>query len=138
MGNYDDIINLPRHESKHRAKMPVENRAAQFAPFAALTGHDDAIAETARLTFEKINLINTEKQKIGESLSLSFEKGIPLSIIHFIPDKSKSGGKYQTIKGTVIKIEQFDRIITLDSGVKLQLENIVEAVLNDISELEEI
>lgn len=72
--NYNDIINLPHHVSSKRPQMPMIDRAAQFSPFAALTGYDDAISETGRLTDEKIDLSEEEKKCWTESSSFSWKR----------------------------------------------------------------
>lgn len=91
MSRYDDIINLPHHVSKIRTPMSMENRAAQFAPFAALTGHDAAIAETARLTSEKPELSAEELDKLSRRLVYAIEKDATIRITFFQPDSLKQG-----------------------------------------------
>ena len=125
---YDDIINLPHHQSKERAHMSLHDRAAQFAPFAALTGYEEAIEETARLTDEKITLDDTAIEKINEKLyELSqhlFEKR-NVSITYFRPDALKKGGAYLTDVGTIKRIDEIEKLILMDSGMKIKLEQIV-------------
>ena len=94
MSRYDDIINLPHHVSKTRTLMSMENRAAQFAPFAALTGHDAAIAETARLTSEKPELSLEELDRLSRRLAYAVEKDAIVTITFFQPDAFKNGGSY--------------------------------------------
>ena len=86
MGKYDDIIDLPRHVSLYRKPMPMANRAAQFAPFAALNGHEEAIEETVRITERKKELSEEEISEISKGLSLAISEGLPLKIIFFCPD----------------------------------------------------
>ena len=126
---YDDIINLPHHQSRERAHMSLHDRAAQFAPFAALTGHEEAIEETARLTDEKITLDETAIEKINEKLNeianhLAEKKTV--SITYFKPDKRKSGGAYLTDIGTVKKIDEVEKVVIMDSGMKISMEQIIE------------
>ena len=126
---YDDIINLPHHQSRERAHMSLHDRAAQFAPFAALTGHEEAIEETARLTDEKITLDETAIEKINEKLNeianhLPEKK--PVSITYFTPDKRKNGGAYLTDIGTVKKIDEVEKVVIMDSGMKISMEQIIE------------
>ena len=109
MSKYDDIINLPHHVSKNRTPMSMENRAAQFAPFAALTGHDEALAETARLT--------TPKEQIPGQEEYTF--------VYFVPDTQKDGGKYVSITGTAKKYEEVTRALTLSDGRVLLIDNIL-------------
>ena len=93
--NYEDIINLPHHVSSKRPQMPMLDRAAQFSPFAALTGYDDAIHETARLTNNKVDLSEEEKETLDRKQQILSEKlsnHPPLTITYFVPDAKKSGG----------------------------------------------
>ena len=126
---YDDIINLPHHQSRERAHMSLHDRAAQFAPFAALTGHEEAIEETARLTDEKITLDETAIEKINEKLN-EIANHLPekktVSITYFKPDKRKSGGAYLTDIGTVKKIDEVEKVVIMDSGMKISMEQIIE------------
>ena len=126
---YDDIINLPHHQSRERAHMSLHDRAAQFAPFAALTGHEEAIDETARLTDEKITLTETAIDKINEKLyeiSQHLSEKRNVSITYFRPDSHKSGGAYLTDIGTIKKIDAIEKVIIMDSGMKVLMEQIVE------------
>ena len=103
---YDDIIDLPRHKSSTRPPMPREKRAAQFAPFAALTGHEEAVKETARLTDKKIELDETMKAILNEKLKIikrDLVKKPYVEITYFQPDKRKAGGYYYSINGRVKK-----------------------------------
>lgn len=124
MGRYDDIIELPHHRSQYRTPMPVENRSAQFAPFAALSGHDDAIDETARITDIKIELTNEEKLEIEQALRRSLENKSCVAITYFSPDNKKTGGCYRHITSVVKKIDEYDKTITLTDGTTLHLENL--------------
>lgn len=127
--SYDDIINLPRHRSKTRPKMSLSNRAAQFSPFAALTGHDDAVKETSRLTEERIELDEYIRQVLNEKLQL-IKNMIPhhpkVTITYFQPDEKKSGGSYLTIAGFVKRIDEFEKVIILDDGREIYLDEIYE------------
>ncbi len=118
--DYSDIIHLPHHVSKTHPQMSMHDRAAQFSPFAALTGYDSAILETARLTEEKITL-NEDLQELLEHLS---EKPL-ISITFFCPDKRKHGGSYVSISGTVKKLDLFQRILTLEDGMQIFLDDIL-------------
>ncbi len=124
---YDDIINLPHHKSATRKHMAIADRAAQFAPFAALTGYDDAVRETARLTENKIELDEYEKEKINDTLLQIQERILEqpvIKITYFIPDDKKSGGKYVTKSCAVKKISSFERIVTVDDGTEIPIDNI--------------
>ena len=106
MSKYDDIIDLPHHVSKTRTPMSMENRAAQFAPFAALTGHDSAIAETARLTCEKPELSPEEFDIMSRRLAYAIEKDAEIRITFFQPDKKKEGGSYHHIDRRIKRIDE--------------------------------
>lgn len=108
MSKYDDIINLPHHVSATRKPMPLENRATQFAPFAALSGHEDAIAETARITAEKPELSAEELERLSRRLGYAIEKGAEISIVYFQPDSHKQGGYYNNIRGKVKKLDEIN------------------------------
>ena len=124
---YDDIINLPHYQSKERAHMSLYDRAAQFAPFAALSGHEEAIEETARLTDTKIILDETAIEKINEKLyeisqNLSEKRNVAT---YFRPDALKQGGAYLTDVGSIKKIDVIEKIVFMDSGMKISMEQIV-------------
>lgn len=125
---YDEIINLPHHVSKTRPQMPMSDRAAQFAPFAALTGYDSAIKETGRLTDEKIDLdeealtdLNMRYQLLVDALDEEQE----VEITYFKPDERKSGGEYVTVTGTVKKVDDFERLITMQNGTKIPMDDVL-------------
>ena len=127
--NYDDIINLPHHVSKTHPKMPALDRAAQFSPFAALTGHEEAIKETARRTEQKMELDESSKQLLDEKLWMlreQLEQKPRVCITYFKPDDRKSGGSYETINGVVRKIEEYSHSICMEDGKILSIENIFE------------
>ncbi|MDE6560030.1 MAG: YolD-like family protein [Muribaculaceae bacterium] len=115
MSRYDDIIDLPHYEPKHK-RMTMENRAAQFAPFAALTGHGAAIAETARLTDNMTELSTDEQLRLSRILNYAYEKHIQVTLTYFLPDTRKAGGKYENASGIIKKIDETDRILTLSNG----------------------
>ncbi len=126
---YDDIINLPYRRSATRKHMPVSDRAAQFAPFAALTGYDDAVREAARITDRKIELDDYEKEKINNTLLYikeRIEEGLLIEITYFVPDDKKSGGEYLTKQGRIKKLADFEGIIELDGGAEIFVGNVTE------------
>ena len=126
---YDDIMDLPHHQSKERTHMSLHDRAAQFTPFAALAGHEEAIEETARLTDEKIMLDETAIEKINEKLydiSQHLSEKRNVSITYFRPDTQKCGGAYLTDVGTVKKMDEVEKVILMDSGMKIAMEQIIE------------
>ena len=125
---YDDIINLPHHVSTTRPRMSVLDRAAQFSPFAALTGHEEAIKETARLTENKIELSEDEIAILQEKLRMIQEQ-LPdcseIQITYFKPDANKAGGAYINNTGRVKKIDEFERTIVMEDKTKIAIEDIV-------------
>lgn len=125
---YDDIIDLPHHVSTTRPRMSMLDRAAQFSPFAALTGYDDAIKETARLTDEKMELNEDEIAILREKLQMIQER-LPkcpeVRITYFKPDKNKAGGTYRNKTGCVKKIDEYERIIVMEDNAKIAIEDIV-------------
>lgn len=126
---YDDIINLPHHVSKTRPQMSMVDRAAQFSPFAALTGYDAAIKETGRLTDEKVNLSEEEKEALDRKQQILMEwlgDHPALTITFFVPDEKKSGGEYMTKSGNLKKIDEFERVMLLTDGTKIPLDDVVE------------
>ena len=109
--------------------MSLHDRAAQFAPFAALYVHEEAIEETARLTDEEITLDETAIEKINEKLyeiSQHLSEKWNVSITYFRPDKRKSGGAYLTDIGTIKKMDEIEKDIVMDSGMKISMEQIIE------------
>ena len=126
---YDDIINLLHHQSVDRPHMSQHDRAAQFAPFAALTGHKEAIKETARLTDARIIPDETAIEKINEKLreieSNNSEKR-NVTITYFKPDKLKKGGAYLTDVGTIKKIDRENKAVIMDNGIRILMEDIME------------
>ena len=130
MGNqYDDIIHLPHPVSKYRKHMSVHDRAAQFAPFAALTGHEEAVEETARLTDAKIELDENEKEELDRRLQYILQQpegALEVSITYFLPDLRKSGGAYIKATGAVKSLDARARILKMMDGTKILLEDILE------------
>lgn len=125
---YDDIINLPHHVSGTHPQMTISDRAAQFAPFAALTGYDSVIRETARLTDRKIELDESAKDELNEVLQMVKEQLFlhpQVNVIYFTPDAKKSGGAYVTACGRVKKIDDYRREMVLEDGTVIALENIM-------------
>lgn len=124
---YKDIINLPHHVSSKRPQMPMLDRAAQFSPFASLTGYDDAIHETGRLTDEKIDLSDEDKKTLDRKQQILSEKlsdPPALTITYFVPDAKKSGGAYVTKDGNLKKIDEFERWMMLTDGTKIPLDDV--------------
>ena len=137
MGKYDDIINLPHHVSPTRPHMSVRDRAAQFAPFAALTGYGDAIDETARLTGKKIELDDEKKRAIELRLIAAFENSDvspTVTVTHFRPDEKKTGGEYVKTVGKIKKIDETEKTVLMSDGKKISIDDISD-VESDIFHL---
>lgn len=128
---YGDIINLPHHVSNRHPQMSFYDRAAQFAPFAALTGHDAAIRETARLTDRRIELDENVKAELNDKLcrlrELLAESAVPpqAAFTYFLADEKKSGGEYLTVKGAVRKLDEFARVIVMSDGKLIPIDDVV-------------
>ena len=126
---YDEIINLPHHVSKTRPQMPLSDRAAQFAPFAALTGYDSAIKETGRLTDERIELDEEALAALDRKYQLlmdTLDDAPEVTIIYFQPDERKAGGQYVSATGTVKKVDTFGRRILLQDGTRIPLDSVYD------------
>ena len=129
MSRYDDIINLPHHVSPTRKRMSMHDRAAQFAPFAALVGYDDAVAEIARLTEARPELDAQEQWAINERLAYiadHIHEQPEVRIQYFVPDEYKSGGAIVEVSGKVKKISATDGTIVMADGCKIRLSDIVD------------
>ena len=134
MGKYDDIIDLPRHVSRTHAQMPLSSRAAQFSSFAALAGFDAAVSETARLTETRVELDRDALDALDGTVRALSEAsaagGAPEAEFRFfVPDERKDGGRYETLRGAVEKIDAYERRIVLSDGQRLSLEDIVSIEL---------
>ena len=126
---YDSIKKLPHYQSVTRPHMSLYDRAAQFSPFAALTGYDDAVKETARLTDTKAELDEYEKAAINERLNRiqdTFDVQPEVSITYFLPDKKKSGGAYITVTGCVKKVDEYEHVVVMRNGTNVHIDDIAE------------
>lgn len=126
---YDDLLDLPRHVSVTHPHMTLYDRAAQFAPFKALTGYEDDVEETARLTDRRIELDADTIERLDARLRLLEEHladAPTVSITYFLPDKRKDGGSYETVTGIVKKIDAIKRILVLRSGQQVPIEDICD------------
>lgn len=123
---YDDIIDLPHHVSARHPQMSLYNRAAQFAPFAALSGHDAAIEETARLTDVQRELTQGERDVLNRKLNclLQRDDSPTVEITYFLPDKRKSGGRYCTVTGTIKKVDDIGGRLLLTDGTAIPLSTV--------------
>jgi len=128
-GKYDDIINTPYHGSKRQKKMSNIDRAAQFSPFAALTGHGEAVKETERLTESFVELDENVKAVLDERIQIIkavLSKCPEVRITYYLPDQRKEGGSYIEIHGVVKKINEFKRILTMEDGTEIPFDHISE------------
>lgn len=128
MNDYSDIINLSRPVSK-RPRMTLEQRSAQFAPFAALTGYEGQVKETARLTNKRIEINEELKEILNQKIRLIQEKikeQPQIEITYFIPDSKKEGGKYKTVTNSVKKIDTYKNEIILIDGTTIAIDEIID------------
>jgi len=126
--SYDDIINLPHKVSATRPHMAAIHRAAQFSPFAALTGYDAAIKETARLTDERVELDEYRKDALSDKLQIIADRLIEhpeIVITYFQPDEKKNGGAYVTATGAVKKVDEYDRIVVMMDSTVIPIDEII-------------
>lgn len=127
--NYSDIINHPHYVSKTRPQMSEIERAAQFSPFAALTGYDAAIKETGRLTDERLELgeetkalLDMKQQYLFDMISDQPE----IAVTYFVPDEKKSGGEYITVTGNLKRIDEYERQMLFTNGKKIPMDEVVD------------
>ena len=127
MSDYEDIIYLPHHVSEKHPQMSMRNRAAQFSPFAALTGYDAAIRETARQTDQRVGLSDDERAEIGEGLRLLRDRSgerPEVAFVIFVPDAHKSGGEYVSLTARVKRVDELSRRVILADGREIPFEDI--------------
>ena len=127
MGKYDDIINLPNPTPTCRPRMSALDRAAQFAPFAALTGYEAVVAEAARLTDDRLELSEDMKIILNDKMQMivdNLDKEPFVTIRYFVPDKRKAGGAYVETSGIVKEIDEYERCIVMTDGIKIPIEQI--------------
>ena len=126
---YSDIIDLPHHKSDKRPRMPISDRAAQFAPFSALSGYDDLVRETARLTDEKIILDETEKYILNEKLQFlldNADREPVVAVTYFVRDEKKHGGRYKCITGVIKRIDTIERQLIFDDKSMICIDDVIE------------
>ena len=137
---YDDLLNLPHHTSAVQPAMPMQNRAAQFAPFAALVGYYALIRETARLTDQKVELDESVKAELNEKLRLLLEllpQQPEVTITYFQPDIRKAGGAYRTTNGIVRKFLHSENLLVMMDGSKIPVDAIAALNSSFFSALDE-
>ena len=125
---YDDIIELPHHQSVRHPHLSMAKRSAQFASFAALKGFEEEIAETARVTDDRIVLDEDEIQQIDEILQYvqcNIGDGLQITVTYFVPDKYKSGGSYVQKTGTVKRIDTVQQVLTFSDSSQITVSDIV-------------
>lgn len=122
---YDDIINLPHHVSSRHPQMPRTQRAAQFAPFAALVTYGESIENASRFTDRRIELDENMRAELDIRMHDALESGLPVQIEFFVPDMQKNGGEYQSTTGSIAKIDEYEGALALDNGQRILLADIV-------------
>lgn len=128
-GQYDDIIDLPHHVSARHPKMPMPERAAQFSPFMALTGYEDVIRETARLTEQKPEFSENVCEELEGKMRILAEhiaEHPEITVSYFLPDERKEGGSMVRETGRLKKIDETERIIRLENGSEIKVDDILE------------
>ena len=131
-GTYDDIIALPHPEPRTHPRMSLHDRAAQFSPFAALTGHSAAIAETGRLTDSRVTLDESEMARVDAALQRLREllpQAPAVSITYFVPDERMAGGSYQTVTGTARRIDTVNGVLLLTDRREIPIADIFDITI---------
>jgi len=139
MKDYSKIINLPHHQSATRKRMSNYDRAAQFAPFAALTGHDEAIKETARLTDDYMEMGEDRLGELSAKIQLLIDKlseQPEITVVYFVPDERKSGGSYAEKTGIVRIIDEYERKLVFYDGDKILIDRVMDFKGEIFSQLE--
>lgn len=124
---YEDIVNLPPHISKRHPQPTMIERAARFAPFAAITGYEEMVLEEARVTEERVELDEGTLAMLNEKLNIihdSLDSEPVVQITYFEPDKKKSGGAYISVTGTVKRIDEYERLVIMSDGKKIRIDEI--------------
>jgi hypothetical protein len=126
---YEDMVYMPHHVSLRHPRMSRRNRAAQFAPFAAVTGHESSVREASRITEEKINLDDSYKEELNTKLMIVLkqtkEKRTAI-ITYFMKDNNKPGGSYLSVQGIVEKFDEFKKIIILENGINIPIDDVYD------------
>lgn len=124
---YEDIVDLPHHVSKKHPQPTMADRAARFAPFAAITGYEEMVLEEARVTDDRIEMDESSKAALNEKLNMILEfidEQSEVSITYFEPDKRKAGGAYVTVTGTVKRIDEYEHLVIMTDGKKINIDDI--------------
>lgn len=133
--DYSDMLDMPHHVSIRHPRMSMDARAAQFAPFAALSGYGDAVDETVRRTDNKIDIDDGLKEVLNSKLLIIKDniKNKPIvEFTYFIPDSKKNGGMYKTISGKVRKIDDYKHIVIMDDKLEIPIDDIINITSNVI------
>lgn len=126
---YEDILILPPHISTKHPQPTMEERAARFSLFAAITGYEEMVLEEARFTEKRIELSDDTKQRLNEKLQIVLklnENGLPVSIVYFVPDKKKSGGSYVTKTGVIKRYDEYERKIVFTEKSVISIEDVLQ------------
>ena len=126
--NYDDIIDLPHHTSPNRRRMKSIDRAAQFAPFAALAGYDVDVLEAARVTHQKLILTEDMKEILDrkqQRLAEIIDEQPEITVTYFVPDLRKAGGSYQTITGNLKIIDEYEQMLVMTNGKSISITDVI-------------
>ena len=124
---YEDIVDLPHHVSRKHPQPTMADRAARFAPFAAITGYEEMVLEEARVTDDRIEMDESSKAALNEKLNMILEfidEQSEVSITYFEPDKRKAGGAYVTVTGTVKRIDEYEHLVIMTDGKKINIDDI--------------
>lgn len=134
---YEDMYDMSHHVSDRHSHMSIHDRAAQFAPFAALTGHGAAIAETARLTEDKLELDESQKAVLDQKLTNIMHSAdeISVDVEYFVRDERKSGGRYEHVSGRIKKVDMYRQMILMEDEKR---RCIVEIPVDDVYDINEI
>ena len=127
MTDYDDIIHLPHHVSQNHPQMPLRERAAQFAPFVALTGYEEAVGETAQLTAERCELDPQEAEELNRrltDLAARLKDRPEVTIEYFVPDDRKAGGAYVDYTGIIKRIDEYERKVIFVDKTSIPIDDI--------------
>ena len=126
---YEDIVNLPHHVSPTRPQMSRADRAAQFSSFAALTGHDAAVQETARRTASRIDTAEDQRYELDlkqQLLAQVLPSQPEVTVTYFVPDTRKVGGAYVSVSGRLKRIDSRRRVLLLDNGTEIPMDDVLE------------
>ena len=124
---YEDIVDLPHHVSRKHPQPTMADRAARFTPFAAITGYEEMVLEEARVTDDRIEMDESSKAALNEKLNMILEfidEQPEVSITYFEPDKRKAGGAYITVTGTVKRIDEYEHLVIMTDGKKINIDDI--------------